>query len=78
MNNSGYAQEKSVEEYPFYKKNPYYAGLGVGYDFGGIGGKLEYMFLDYGGLFLRVQLLKCWFEFVNGTSFYGNDSLLPT
>lgn len=35
-----------------YEEKPLYVGLGVGIDFGGFGGKLEYMFLDYGGLFV--------------------------
>lgn len=34
-----------------YQEKPFYIGFGLGMDFGGIGGKLEYMFLDYGGFF---------------------------
>jgi hypothetical protein len=43
------AQQDERGEY--YREKPFYIGAGLGLDFGGIGGKLEYMFLDYGGLF---------------------------
>jgi hypothetical protein len=55
LNLSYYAQEK-VEPI----KRPFYIGFGLGMDFGGVGGKLEYMFLDYAGLFTGV-----------GYNFYG-------
>ena len=34
-----------------YEEKPIYVGLGLGMDFGGIGGKLELMLLDYVGFF---------------------------
>jgi hypothetical protein len=55
LNQSLFAQEK-VE--PIEK--PFYIGFGLGMDFGGVGGKLEYMFMDYAGLFTGV-----------GYNFYG-------
>jgi hypothetical protein len=55
LNQNFFAQEK-VEPI----KRPFYIGLGLGMDFGGVGGKLEYMFLDYAGLFTGV-----------GYNFYG-------
>jgi hypothetical protein len=35
-----------------YEEKPFYLGLGGGIDFGGIGAKAEYMFFDYGGVFI--------------------------
>lgn len=46
------AQQTNEKEYEFYREKPFYIGVGLGMDFGGIGGKLEYMFADFTGLFL--------------------------
>jgi hypothetical protein len=45
------ADSTKDERVNYYSEKPFYIGLGLGMDFGGLGGKLEYMFLDYGGLF---------------------------
>jgi hypothetical protein len=41
-------------------QKPFYIGFGLGMDYGGIGMRMEYMFLDYAGLFTGV-----------GYNFYG-------
>jgi hypothetical protein len=48
----GFGQEKSEDA--FYRKAPFYIGVGVGMDYGGLGGKFEYMFADFTGLFVGV------------------------
>lgn len=44
----------SQEQQLSYYQKPFYIGIGIGTDFGGLGMKLEYMFLDYAGLFTGV------------------------
>lgn len=46
LNLLGVAQDKLD-----YVEKPFYIGFGLGMDYGGIGGKLEYMFLNHAGLF---------------------------
>lgn len=48
---STHAQQTEENQHEFYREKPFYAGLGAGMDFGGFGGKFEYMFFDYVGLF---------------------------
>ena len=48
----GFTQEKNDQE--FYRETPFYIGLGLGMDYGGSGGKFEYMFADFTGLFVGV------------------------
>ena len=50
--NTTWSQQREEEENEYYRKNPTYIGLGLGMDFGGVGGKLEHMLLDYAGFFL--------------------------
>ncbi|RYM35526.1 hypothetical protein ERX46_00625 [Brumimicrobium glaciale] len=59
------AQQIDEKEYEFYHKNPSYIGFGFGMDFGGIGGKLEYNFVDYTGIFLGLGYNFNWLG-VNG------------
>ncbi|SRR5690554_869823 len=48
------AQQIDKKEYEFYHKNPSYVGFGLGLDYGGFGGKLEYILVDYAGIFLGL------------------------
>lgn len=48
------AQHIEETQNEFYNEKPFYIGFGLGMDYGGIGGKFEYMFADFTGLFLGV------------------------
>lgn len=42
------------DQQDYYAEKPFYFGFGLGMDFGGIGTKLEFMFLDFAGAFAGI------------------------